>query len=71
MGDQKDKTYVTDIPKNTEHHGKSGGHMGAGKSGRENMGTEKPSDDNRMGSQKPNTAHNKDSSDDSGSQSEE
>lgn len=30
--------------------GKSGGNMGAGKSGKEGMGTEKPSDDSRMGS---------------------
>ncbi len=34
-------------------YGKSGGHMGAGKSGGENMGTEKPSDHKSMGSHKP------------------
>ena len=33
---------------------KSGqGHMGAGKSGKENLGSEKPTDDENMGSQKP------------------
>lgn len=36
----------------TSAHGKSGGNMGAGKSGKEGLGTEKPSDDLRMGSQK-------------------
>lgn len=34
-------------------YGKSGGNMGAGKSGTEGLGTEKPTDDNRMGSKKP------------------
>jgi hypothetical protein len=34
----------------TSGYGKSGGNMGAGKSGKENLGTEKPSDDARMGS---------------------
>jgi hypothetical protein len=33
---------------------KSGqGNMGAGKSGKENLGSEKPTDDENMGSQKP------------------
>lgn len=46
--------------KNADEHsgsGRSGGNMGAGKSGRENMGTEKPSDDARMGSQKADAAN--------------
>jgi hypothetical protein len=30
----------------------SGGRMGAGKSGKENLGSEKPTDDETMGSQK-------------------
>ena len=30
-----------------------GGNMGAGKSGKENLGSEKPTDDENMGSQKP------------------
>lgn len=34
-------------------YGKSGGNMGAGKSGTENMGTEKPADGGRAGSRKP------------------
>ena len=34
-----------------EHH--TGGHMGAGKSGAEDLGTEKRIDDERMGSNKP------------------
>ena len=33
-------------------YGSSGGNAGAGKSGKENLGSEKPSDDERMGSQK-------------------
>ena len=36
-----------------EATGGGGGNMGAGKSGKENMGSEKPSDDEGMGSQKP------------------
>jgi hypothetical protein len=31
----------------------SGGNMGAGRSGKENLGSEKPSDDKSLGSQKP------------------
>ena len=33
--------------------GSSGGNMGAGRSGKENLGSEKPSDEAGMGSQKP------------------
>lgn len=33
--------------------GVSGGNMGAGKSGTENQGSEKPTDDRTMGSHKP------------------
>ena len=54
-------------PKDTEENKKStdkndqkptgyksgGGNMGAGKSGKENLGSEKPTDDENMGSQKP------------------
>jgi hypothetical protein len=39
--------------------GISGGNMGAGKSGKENLGTEKPTDDKTMGSQKPTREHKK------------
>lgn len=34
-------------------YGKSGGNMGAGKSGGENLGTEKPADGGQAGSRKP------------------
>lgn len=37
----------------TSGYGKSGGNMGAGRSGKEDMGSEKPSDDARAGSHKP------------------
>jgi len=37
----------------------SGGNMGAGKSGAENLGSEKPSNDETMGSQKPTAFHKK------------
>ena len=33
--------------------GTSGGNAGAGRSGKDGMGSEKPSDNERMGSQKP------------------
>ncbi len=36
-------------------HGKSGGNMGAGQSGKEDLGSEKPSDNDTMGSHKPGT----------------
>lgn len=58
MANRSDRTEVVDQSKQQEGtedtggHGKSGGHMGAGKSGTEGLGTEKPSDDVRMGSQK-------------------
>ena len=41
-----------DHPK-TRGEGKSGGNAGAGKSGSEGLGTEKKTDDERFGSQKP------------------
>jgi hypothetical protein len=37
----------------TRAEGKSGGNAGAGKSGKEGLGTEKKIDDERFGSQKP------------------
>ena len=37
----------------TDAEGKSGGNAGAGKSGNEGLGTEKKTDDERFGSQKP------------------
>ena len=36
-----------------ERDGATGGNMGAGQSGSEGLGTEKPTDDPAMGSQKP------------------
>jgi hypothetical protein len=41
-----------DHPK-TSAEGKSGGNVGAGKSGKEGLGTEKKTDDERFGSQEP------------------
>jgi len=38
--------------------GKSGGNAGAGKSGREDMGSEKPTNDERFGSSKPDHSDN-------------
>ena len=51
MPDQKDKDE-------TRGYGKSGGNMGAGHSGKEDLGSEKPTDDSRAGS------HQADGSDD-------
>jgi hypothetical protein len=62
MADQKDKAQEKKRQEETagsgqdneqgSGYGESGGNMGAGKSGRENMGSEKPSDEEGMGSQK-------------------
>ena len=53
MADAKVKAQSTSAPDQTEEtRGTSGGNMGAGKSGKENLGAEKPSDDARMGSEK-------------------
>jgi len=41
-----------DHPK-TRAEGKSGGNAGAGRSGKEGLGTEKKTDDERFGSQEP------------------
>lgn len=40
-------------PKDTTRDGNSGGNAGAGKSGKEGMGSEKPTDGPGIGSQKP------------------
>ena len=45
MPDQKDKDE-------TRGYGVSGGNMGAGRSGKEDLGSEKPTDDSRGGSNK-------------------
>ena len=62
MADQKDKAKEkkkqeessdTDQEEKAIGYGISGGNMGAGRSGKEGMGSEKPSDEQGMGSQKP------------------
>ena len=40
-------------PPDEKHKKQSGGHMGAGKSGTEDLGSEKPSERDNMGSNKP------------------
>jgi hypothetical protein len=49
MPDQDVEKKKQDTPRKAD----SGGNMGAGKSGKEGMGSEKPSDDPGLGSQKP------------------
>ena len=66
MADQKDKAEAkkkqegaggdTENDDQASGYGKSGGHMGAGKSGKEGMGSEKPSEEKGMGSQKPGSS---------------
>jgi hypothetical protein len=69
MSDQKDKAKekkqqeAADDNGNEQArgtgHGKSGGNMGAGQSGKEDLGSEKPSDGPGMGSHKPGDANSK------------
>ena len=49
MPDQDVEKKKQDTPRKAD----SGGNMGAGKSGKEGMGSEKPSDETGLGSQKP------------------
>ena len=66
MADQKNKGQEKKIKeerdvRDQDHeqpsgYGSSGGNMGAGKSGKEDMGSEKPTDDRGMGSEKPSSA---------------
>ncbi len=49
MPDQDPAEKKKDTPREAD----SGGNAGAGKSGKEGMGSEKPSDDPGLGSQKP------------------
>jgi len=51
-GKKKNKRADKDDEKPTGYKS-GGGNMGAGKSGKENLGSEKPTDDENMGSQKP------------------
>ena len=63
MADQKDKAEaqkkqegsggITENDEQASGYGKSGGNAGAGRSGKEGMGSEKPSEEKGMGSQKP------------------
>lgn len=55
---QQMRRRTSDDDSNNDHphtrgEGKTGGNAGAGKSGAEGLGTEKPTDDERFGSQKP------------------
>jgi hypothetical protein len=43
----------SDQPAEGKRKPQSGGHMGAGRSGEENLGSEKPSERDNMGSRKP------------------
>ena len=57
MSNQNDRTGASDAssndPADSKHETKSGGHMGAGRSGKEDLGSEKPSERDNMGSNKP------------------
>jgi hypothetical protein len=64
MADQKDKAAQKKLDDRGDHndeqasgYGRSGGNMGAGRSGKEGMGSEKPSEAKGMGSQKPGADH--------------
>jgi hypothetical protein len=65
MGQNNPYRSTSDNEQNNDHphthtEGKSAGNMGAGKSGKEGLGTEKKVDDERFGSQKPgSTSMNK------------
>lgn len=57
MTNQRNRGGASDASSNTpaeeERRQKTGGNMGAGKSGHEDLGSEKPSDRDNMGSNKP------------------
>lgn len=57
MTNQNNRSGANDASSNQPAEGKqksaSGGHMGAGRSGRENLGSEKPGERDNMGSNKP------------------
>jgi hypothetical protein len=53
MADQKDGNKAEEKKSVKERDGNSGGNMGAGRSGKEGMGSEKPGDGPGVGSQKP------------------
>lgn len=76
MADQKDKAKEKKKQEESGNgerddeqasgYGSSGGNMGAGRSGKENLGSEKPSDEEGMGSQKPSDRSGSEKSGDSG-----
>ena len=51
--DPKNRRSTEREEEKTTGYKSGGGNMGAGKSGKENLGSEKPTDDENMGSQKP------------------
>ena len=56
MANQHNRTGSNDASSNTPaepEHRQSGGHMGAGRSGAESLGSEKPTDRDNMGSKRP------------------
>jgi hypothetical protein len=63
MSNDKDKAKDQKTHREPDHsnndteqetgYGKSGGNMGAGQSGKENLGVEKPTDGGKAGSKKP------------------
>ena len=57
MANQRNRGGSSDASSNTpakeKQKSKGGGNMGAGRSGTENLGSEKPSERDNMGSQKP------------------
>lgn len=62
---QQQRRATSDDDSNNDHEpttgeGKSGGNAGAGKSGTEGLGAEKKTDDERFGSQRPETAEHED-----------
>ena len=62
MADPKDAKNRKSADENKEKptgHKSGQGNMGAGKSGKENLGSEKPTDDENLGSQKPGSGSKK------------
>lgn len=57
--EKKNREESDDENEKTTGHGKSGGNMGAGQSGKEDLGSEKPSDGPGMGSHKPGDSNSK------------
>ena len=56
MSNQNNRSGSNDASSNTpddRHGSKTGGNMGAGRSGNESLGSEKPSSRDNMGSRKP------------------